>query len=179
MYVWYQKRIACKLVWCTMSWNFEKIPISNVCLGGCTITSKTRNNVYWNFSFTPGSLRGPSTQNFYRRVRLAGLVIATELLWKKSFLCRILPIRTNSCNLINICMLWKKILVICLQFHENINKQLIVNNAIVDFYSFLCKILPIITNSCNIPSKLNYFLKSENYFYKSWITFEKGIPSKL
>ena len=30
-----------------MSWNAKKIPISNVCLGGCMITSKAKINVFW------------------------------------------------------------------------------------------------------------------------------------
>ena len=35
----------------------EKIPISNVCSGGCTITSKTKINIFWYFFFThPGLL---------------------------------------------------------------------------------------------------------------------------
>ena len=45
------------------------IPISNVCLGGCTITtSKSKINIFWNFSFTPGPLRIPSTQKISKNV---------------------------------------------------------------------------------------------------------------
>ena len=54
----------------TMSQNTKNIPFLNMCLGGCTITSKTKINVFWNIFFTtPGLLRGPSTRrNFKKRL---------------------------------------------------------------------------------------------------------------
>ena len=38
-----------------------------MCLGGCTITSKKKVNVFWNFFFTPSLLRGSSTQFFFSK----------------------------------------------------------------------------------------------------------------
>ena len=38
----------------------KKIPISNMCLGGCMITSKAKINIIWNFFFTPSPLQRPS-----------------------------------------------------------------------------------------------------------------------
>ena len=52
-----------KCVFCT----FENV--KKYLLGGCRITSKAKINVYWNFFFTPGSLRGdPSLENFSKNV---------------------------------------------------------------------------------------------------------------
>ena len=39
--------------------TWKKIPISNVCLGGCTITSKTKINIFWKKVFTPLASAGP------------------------------------------------------------------------------------------------------------------------
>ena len=49
--------------------TWKKIPISNVCLGGCMITSKTKSKVFWNFSSTPSllQLQGPSTRIFFKK----------------------------------------------------------------------------------------------------------------
>ena len=59
----------------------KKNPISNVCLGGCTITSKAKINVFLKNFFTPDPPRGPSTQINFKNVDFS--------LWGKQ--CIVLP----------------------------------------------------------------------------------------
>ena len=52
----------------------EKNPISNACLGGCTITTKTKNQRFFgNFFFTPGLIRGPSTRKDFNKCQFLPL----------------------------------------------------------------------------------------------------------
>ena len=46
----------------------KKIPISNVCLGGCTITLKTKINVFRKNFFTPGPLQRLSTWTSFKKL---------------------------------------------------------------------------------------------------------------
>ena len=49
----------------------EKIPLSNVCLGGCTITLKAKINISWNFLF----IAGWSIRKFFKKMMISAFEV--------------------------------------------------------------------------------------------------------